>query len=137
VETSVPLLTCRSYPLSVEDAYCRRRIFTVTRAFLAVAYAILVRTRFALCGSRLGQALGRPLCHLLGWPLPAQKMGMSGHCIPVLYHERVQPAQDYPSECRQGAKKVVGTVLTPSHLRLLAHRSGETHLAGALHLDFT
>jgi hypothetical protein len=52
VETSVPLPTCRSYPLSVEDAYCRRRIFTVTRAFLAVAYAILVRTRFALCGRR-------------------------------------------------------------------------------------
>jgi hypothetical protein len=24
VETSLPLLTCRSYPLSVEDAYCRR-----------------------------------------------------------------------------------------------------------------
>jgi hypothetical protein len=52
VETSVPLLMCRSYPLSVEDAYCRRRIFTVTQAFLAVAYAILVRTRFALCGRR-------------------------------------------------------------------------------------
>ena len=52
METSIPLLTCRSYPLSVEVAYCRRRIFTVTRAFLAVAYAILVRTRFALCGRR-------------------------------------------------------------------------------------
>jgi hypothetical protein len=50
VETSIPLLTCRSYPLSVEVAYCRRRIFTVTRAFLAGGYAILVRTRFALCG---------------------------------------------------------------------------------------
>jgi hypothetical protein len=52
VETSVPLLTCRSYPLSVEDAYCRRRIFTVTRAFLAGGYAILARIRFALCGRR-------------------------------------------------------------------------------------
>jgi hypothetical protein len=28
------------------------RIFTVTCAFLAVAYAILVRARFALCGRR-------------------------------------------------------------------------------------
>ena len=52
METSVLLLTSRSYPLSVENAYSRRRIFTVTRASLAVAYAILVRTRFALCGRR-------------------------------------------------------------------------------------
>ena len=52
METSVPLLMCRSYPLSVEDACHRRRISTVTQAFLAVAYAILVRTRFALCGRR-------------------------------------------------------------------------------------
>jgi hypothetical protein len=52
VETSLPLLTCRSYPLSVEDAYCRRRIFTVTQAFVAVAYAILARIRVALSGRR-------------------------------------------------------------------------------------
>ena len=50
METSVPLLTSRSYPLSVEGACHRRRIFTVTRAFLAVGYAILARIRFALCG---------------------------------------------------------------------------------------
>jgi hypothetical protein len=50
VETSVPLLMCRSYPLSVESACHRRRISTVTRAFLAVGYAILARIRFALCG---------------------------------------------------------------------------------------
>ena len=52
METSVPLLTCRSYPLSVESACHIGLIFTVTRAFLAVAYAILVRPRFALCGRR-------------------------------------------------------------------------------------
>ena len=52
METSVLLLMCRSYPLSVESAYHRRRISTVTRAFLAVGYAILARTRFALCGRR-------------------------------------------------------------------------------------
>jgi len=43
VETSVLLLMCRSYPLSVESAYHRRRISTVTRAFLAVGYAIFAR----------------------------------------------------------------------------------------------
>jgi len=48
VETSAPLLTSRSYPLSVEGAYHRGRTFTVTRAFLAVGYAIL--TRCVLCG---------------------------------------------------------------------------------------
>ena len=52
MKTSVPLLTSRSYPLSVEGAYHRRRILTVTRAFLAVGYAILVRTRFTLCRRR-------------------------------------------------------------------------------------
>jgi hypothetical protein len=47
VETSIPLPTSRSYPLSVERAYHRRHIFTGTWAFLTVGYAIL--TRFALC----------------------------------------------------------------------------------------
>jgi hypothetical protein len=47
METSIPLPTGRSYPLSVESAFHRRRIFTGTWAFLAVEYAIL--TRFALC----------------------------------------------------------------------------------------
>ena len=56
VETSVPLLTCRSYPLSVEGACHRRRIFTVTRAFLAVGYGILAR--FALCGRHRPLILG-------------------------------------------------------------------------------
>jgi hypothetical protein len=51
VETSFPLLTSRSYPLSVEGACHRQRIFSVSRAFLAVGYAI-----FALCGRPL--ALG-------------------------------------------------------------------------------
>jgi hypothetical protein len=51
VETTIPLPTSRSYPLSVENALIRRRIFTVTRAFLAVGYAILLtRIRFALWG---------------------------------------------------------------------------------------
>jgi hypothetical protein len=58
VETSVPLLTSRSYLLSVEGACHRRRIFTDTRAFLAVGYAILVRTRFALCGRHRSLTLG-------------------------------------------------------------------------------
>jgi hypothetical protein len=58
VETSVPLLTSRSYPLSVESAYHRRRNFTVTRAFLAVRYAILARIRFALCGGHRLLTLG-------------------------------------------------------------------------------
>jgi hypothetical protein len=58
VETSVPLLTSRSYPLSVESACHRRRIFTVTRAFLAVGYASLARTRFALCGRHRPLTLG-------------------------------------------------------------------------------
>jgi hypothetical protein len=48
METSFPLLTSRSYPLSVEGACHRRRIFTVTRAFLAVGHAI-----FTLCGRPL------------------------------------------------------------------------------------
>jgi hypothetical protein len=52
VETSAPLLTRRSYPLSVEGACHRRLIFTVTSAFLAVGYAILAGTRFALCVRR-------------------------------------------------------------------------------------
>ena len=51
METSVPLLTSKSYPLSVEGACHRRRIFTVTRAFFA-GYAILVRTHFTLCRRR-------------------------------------------------------------------------------------
>jgi hypothetical protein len=50
VETSVPIPTSRSYPVSTECAYHRRRIFTVIRAHLAVGYAILARIRFALCG---------------------------------------------------------------------------------------
>ena len=58
METSFPLLTCRSYPLSVEGACHRRRIFSVIRAFLAVEYAILVRTRFALCGRNRPLTLG-------------------------------------------------------------------------------
>jgi hypothetical protein len=56
VETSVPLLTSRSYPLAVEGACHRRRIFTVTRAFLAVLCAIL--TRFALCWRHRPLTLG-------------------------------------------------------------------------------
>jgi hypothetical protein len=58
VETSVPLLTSRSYPLSVQGACYRRRIFTVTRAFLAVGYAILARTCFGLCGPHRPLTLG-------------------------------------------------------------------------------
>jgi hypothetical protein len=50
VETSIPLPTSRSYPLSVESAFHRRRIFTVTRVYLAVGYTTLTRIRFALCG---------------------------------------------------------------------------------------
>ena len=56
VETSVPLLTSRSYLLSVEGACHRRRIFTVTRAFLAVWYANLAR--FTLCGRHRSLTLG-------------------------------------------------------------------------------
>jgi hypothetical protein len=58
VETSVPLLTSRSYPVSTECAYHSRRIFTVTRAFLAVGYAILARTCFGLCGPHRLLTLG-------------------------------------------------------------------------------
>ena len=50
METSIPLPTSRSYPLSVESAFHRQGIFTGTWAFLAVGYAIL--TRFALCRRR-------------------------------------------------------------------------------------
>ena len=45
VEISAPLLTSKSYPLSVESACHIGLIFTGTRAFLAVGYANL--TRFA------------------------------------------------------------------------------------------
>jgi hypothetical protein len=52
VETSVPLPTSRSYPLSTECAQHRGHIFTFIRAHLAVGYGILARTRFALCRRR-------------------------------------------------------------------------------------
>src|SRR5215204_4858095 len=45
-----PVPNVQSYPLSVESACHIGLIFTVTRAFLAVGYAILTRIRFALCG---------------------------------------------------------------------------------------
>ena len=57
-ETSVPLLTSRSYPLSVEGARHRRRIFTIARAFLAVGYAI-----FALRGRHRPLTLGNSPTH--------------------------------------------------------------------------
>jgi hypothetical protein len=58
VETSVPIPTSRSYPVSTEYAYHRRRIFTVIRAHLAVGYANLTRTHFALCGRHRPLTLG-------------------------------------------------------------------------------
>ena len=63
---------------------------------------------------------------------------MRGHCIPLLTRERVQAPNDDPSEGKGKVSRSSWAEYSDKpYLRLLANRSGEPHLAGALHFDVT
>jgi hypothetical protein len=95
VETSIPLPTSRSYPLSVESASHRRRIFTIARAFLAVGYAI-----FALCGRHRPLTLGNAPTH----EAPIKGLSAAGRIAIIVDLVRMQAASLVQQPCSNPSK---------------------------------